>query len=100
MARGRLSADRAVLRFGEAGQQKDALQAYERLIHDAMTGDRTLFTTAEGVERLWEISDPLLEHPSPVRPYAPGSWGPKEIDALIAPRRWRLPFEREWRETG
>ena len=94
--------EKASMQFslGEAGQQKDALQAYERLIHDAMTGDRTLFTTAEGVERLWEISGPLLEHPSPVRPYAPGSWGPQEIDALIAPRRWRLPFEREWRETG
>ena len=94
--------EKASMQFslGEAGQQKDALQAYERLIHDAMTGDRTLFTTAEGVERLWEISAPLLEHPSPVRPYAPGSWGPQDIDALIAPRRWRLPFEREWRETG
>jgi glucose-6-phosphate 1-dehydrogenase len=86
--------------LGEAGRQKDVLEAYERLIHDALTGDRTLFTTAEGVERLWEISEPLLEHPSPVRSYAPGSWGPKEIDALIAPRRWRLPFERKWRGTG
>jgi glucose-6-phosphate 1-dehydrogenase len=86
--------------LGEAGRQKDVLEAYERLIHDAMTGDRTLFTTAEGGERLSEISEPLFEHPSPVRPYAPGSWGPKEIDALIAPRRWRLPFERKWRGTG
>ena len=73
------------------------LEAYERLIHDAMTGDRTLFTTAEGVERLWEISDPLLKHPSPLRPYPKGSWGPQEIHELIAPRRWRLPFERKWR---
>jgi glucose-6-phosphate 1-dehydrogenase len=73
------------------------LEAYERLIHDAMTGDRTLFTTAEGVERLWEISDPLLKRPSPLRPYVKGSWGPIEIGALIAPRRWRLPFERRWR---
>lgn len=94
--------EKASMQFslGEAGRQKDVLEAYERLIHDAMTGDRTLFMTAEGVERLWEISEPLLEHPSPVRPYAPGSWGPKGIDALIAPRRWRLPFAREWRETG
>jgi glucose-6-phosphate 1-dehydrogenase len=94
--------EKASMQFslGEAGRQKDVLEAYERLIHDAMTGDRTLFTTAEGVERLWEISEPLLEHPSPVRSYAPGSWGPKEIDALIAPRRWRLPFERKWRGTG
>src|SRR4051812_33417346 len=93
--------EKASMQFslGETGGQKDVLEAYERLIHDAMTGDRTLFTTAEGVERLWEISDPLLKHPSPLRPYAKGSWGPTEIGALIAPRRWRLPFERRWRGT-
>jgi glucose-6-phosphate 1-dehydrogenase len=79
------------------GRERDVLEAYERLIHDAMTGDRTLFTTAEGLERLWEVSDPLLQDPSPLRPYAKGSWGPIEIGALIAPRRWRLPFERKWR---
>jgi glucose-6-phosphate 1-dehydrogenase len=64
-----------------------------------MIGDRTLFTTAEGVERLWEISAPLLEQPSPLQSYEPGSWGPDEKDALIAPRHWRLPFERKWRGT-
>jgi glucose-6-phosphate 1-dehydrogenase len=91
--------EKASMQFslGETGGQKDVLEAYERLIHDAMTGDRTLFTTAEGVERLWEISDPLLKDPSPLRPYTKGSWGPTEIGALIAPRRWRLPFERRWR---
>ena len=92
--------EKASMQFslGETGQQGDVLEAYERLIHDAMTGDRTLFTTAEGVERLWEISDPLLEHPSPLRPYPKGSWGPPEVHELIAPRRWRLPFERKWRD--
>jgi glucose-6-phosphate 1-dehydrogenase len=34
-----------------------------------------------------------------VRHYAPGSWGPDEIHDLIAPNRWRLPFERRWREA-
>ena len=76
----------------------DVLEAYERLILDAMRGDRTLFTTAEGIERLWEISTPLLEMPSPVRMYAPGSWGPNAIHQLVAPRAWRLPFERVWRD--
>ena len=91
--------EKASMQFslGETDQQKDVLEAYERLIHDAMIGDRTLFTTAEGVERLWEISDPLLKHPSPLHPYPQGSWGPEEIHVLIAPRRWRLPFERKWR---
>jgi len=34
-----------------------------------------------------------------VRPYEPGSWGPNQIHQLVAPRAWRLPFERKWRET-
>ena len=60
----------------ETGQDADVLEAYERLIHDAMVGDHTLFNTAEGIERLWEVSTPLLDHPPPVQPYPKGSWGP------------------------
>ncbi len=67
------------------------LEAYERLIHDAMIGDATLFTSAEGVERLWAISGDLLDHPPELHPYAKGSWGPAAADELIAPWRWRLP---------
>ncbi|UYM03876.1 glucose-6-phosphate dehydrogenase [Solicola gregarius] len=78
----------------------DVLEAYERLILDAMRGDRTLFTSAEGIERLWEISEPLLDNPPPVRSYPPGSWGPNAIHQLVAPNAWRLPFERAWREAG
>jgi len=76
----------------------DVLEAYERLILDAMRGDHTLFTTAEGIESLWDRSAVLLEDPPPVKPYQPGTWGPNAIHQLIAPRAWRLPFEREWRE--
>jgi len=76
----------------------DVLEAYERLILDVMRGDHTLFTTAEGIERLWEVSAPLLEAPPPVRVYAPGSWGPNAIHQLVAPHAWRLPFERAWRD--
>ncbi len=78
----------------------DVLEAYERLILDAMRGDRTLFTAAEGIEQLWEKSTPLLESPPPVRLYAPGSWGPNVIHSLIAPHAWRLPFERAWRDPN
>ncbi len=76
------------------------LEAYERLIYDAARGDRTLFTTAEGIERLWEISTPLLDNPPVVRPYQEGSWGPNRVHQLIAPRAWRLPFERGWRDPN
>jgi glucose-6-phosphate 1-dehydrogenase len=91
--------DKQSLQFAlhETGRTSDLLEAYERLIYDAMSGDHTLFTSAEGIESLWERSKPLLENPPPVRPYAPGSWGPNAIHQLIAPDAWRLPFERAWR---
>jgi len=94
--------DKLSLQFAmrDTGLIGDVLEAYERLILDAMRGDRTLFTTAEGIERLWEISAPLLEAPPPVRAYAPGSWGPNAIHQLIAPYAWRLPFERVWRDPN
>jgi glucose-6-phosphate 1-dehydrogenase len=76
----------------------DALEAYERLILDAMRGDHTLFTTAEGIESLWERSEQLLNEPPPVKNYPAGTWGPNAIHQLIAPNAWRLPFERGWRE--
>ncbi len=82
----------------ETERVDDVLEAYERLMLDAMWGDHTLFTTAEGIESLWEKSEPLLEDPPPVKPYAPGSWGPNAIHQLISPNAWRLPFERAWRE--
>jgi len=94
--------DKLSLQFAmhETGLIGDVLEAYERLILDAMRGDHTLFTTAEGIERLWAVSAPLLESPAPVRTYAPGSWGPTAIHQLIAPHAWRLPFERVWRDPN
>jgi glucose-6-phosphate 1-dehydrogenase len=94
--------DKLSLQFAmhDTGYIGDVLEAYERLILDAMRGDRTLFTTAEGIERLWELSTPLLEAPPPVRLYPPDSWGPKSIHQLVAPHAWRLPFERAWRDPN
>ncbi len=91
--------DKLSLQFAmhDTGLSGDVLEAYERLILDAMRGDHTLFTTAEGIERLWEVSTPLLENPPPVRLYPQESWGPKSIHQLVAPHAWRLPFERAWR---
>jgi glucose-6-phosphate 1-dehydrogenase len=82
----------------DTNRARDVLEAYERLILDAMRGDHTLFTTAEGIESLWARSMPLLEEPPPVKPYAAGTWGPNAIHQLVAPHAWRLPFERVWRE--
>src|SRR3546814_13473441 len=82
----------------DTGWAGSILEAYERLILEAVKGNQTLFTSAEGVERLWEISPPLLEHMPPVRAYPQGSWGPNQIQQLIAPPAWRLPFARKWRD--
>ena len=84
----------------DTSRASDVLEAYERLILDAMRGDHTLFTTADGIERLWEVSCPLLDSPPPVRTYPADSWGPNAIHQLIAPHAWRLPFERGWRDPN
>ncbi len=68
-----------------------ALEGYEHLILMAMVGDQSLFTSSDGIERLWEISEPLLENPPPVEPYPVGSYGPESVNRLIAPYHWHLP---------
>ncbi|HWM62756.1 MAG TPA: glucose-6-phosphate dehydrogenase [Solirubrobacterales bacterium] len=73
------------------GGPEQALDAYERLIHDVMVGHRTFFTTSEAIERLWEVSEPVLRDPPPLETYEPGSWGAPAAEALIEPRHWHLP---------
>ena len=68
----------------------EPVEAYERLIHDAMIGDHTLFTREDEVERAWELVTPILDLQGPVLPYPAGSRGPAEADSLIAPSRWHL----------
>jgi len=77
--------------YKTAQGERNELEAYQRLLHDAMIGDRTLFTRARGIERLWEVAAPLLAAPPRLHPYAPGSWGPDAIHDLVAPHEWHLP---------
>jgi len=65
---------------GQAGR----MEAYERLLGDAIAGDATLFARQDVVEAAWAIVDPVIHGPSPMYDYDPGSWGPKEADALVA----------------
>ena len=96
----RMKLDKLSMQFStrETDSVADVLEAYERLILDAMRGDHTLFTTAEGIESLWERSAQLIDDPPQVKSYPVGTWGPNAIHQLIAPNAWRLPFERVWRE--
>ena len=64
-------------------------EAYERLIHDAMLGDATLFTRADEIERSWEIIDGIVGKTEP-EPYMAGTWGPSAADDLIRPGCWHL----------
>jgi glucose-6-phosphate 1-dehydrogenase len=65
-------------------------EAYERLLHEAMEGDHTLFIREDEVERSWEIVAAILDDRSEPHPYEAGEWGPKEAEALIAPNSWHL----------
>ena len=64
------------------------IDAYELLLLGAMEGDHTLFLRQDGVERAWELLEPVLDVPGEVHVYPRGGWGPAEADALIAPRKW------------
>jgi glucose-6-phosphate 1-dehydrogenase len=66
------------------------LPPYVRLIHDALIGDRSLFTRPDGLAAVWKAVTPLLTNPPKVASYAPGSWGPAGARKLIAPGRWLL----------
>jgi glucose-6-phosphate 1-dehydrogenase len=62
----------------------DDMDAYERLLGDAMAGDAMLFAREDSVEAAWQIVEPILETPTPVYAYEPGTWGPPEADRLAA----------------
>jgi glucose-6-phosphate 1-dehydrogenase len=87
----RLGEAEMTFRYADSFVRAHELEGYERLILDAMLGDQSLFTRSDGIERLWEVSSPLIENPPPVELYSPGSWGPDSVHRLIAPHRWYLP---------
>jgi glucose-6-phosphate 1-dehydrogenase len=90
----RLGEAEMTFRYRDSFRLKHGLEGYERLILEAMLGDQSLFTRSDEIERLWEISMPLIGDPPPLQPYEPGSWGPKPIRHLIAPYHWHLPDGR------
>ncbi len=70
----------------------DEMDAYERLLRDAMAGDPTLFAREDYVEEAWRIVDPMLKANTPVYEYEPGTWGPAEVDQqIVPPDGWHNP---------
>jgi glucose-6-phosphate 1-dehydrogenase len=77
--------------FSEHGAEEPT--PYEVLLHAALEGDSTRFTRQDGVEETWRVMQPLLDAPSPVHSYAPGSWGPDEANELIKGHgTWHEPW--------
>jgi glucose-6-phosphate 1-dehydrogenase len=69
----------------------EEMDAYERLLGEAMKGDRTQFAREDYVEEAWRIVEPVLGDVVPVHPYEPGTWGPAEADKIAPPGGWHNP---------
>lgn len=70
----------------------EEMDAYERVLGDAMAGDATLFAREDYVEEAWRIVDPVLKANTPVYEYEPGTWGPKEVgESVTPPGGWANP---------
>ena len=63
----------------------EEMDAYERVLGDAMAGDATLFAREDYVEEAWRIVDPVLKADTPLYGYEPGSWGPREVEERVSP---------------
>jgi glucose-6-phosphate 1-dehydrogenase len=71
----------------------DEMDAYERVLGDAMAGDATLFAREDYVEEAWRIVDPVLKAGTPVYEYEPNTWGPREVDETVSPLGgWQHPI--------
>jgi glucose-6-phosphate 1-dehydrogenase len=74
----------------------DEIDAYERLLGDAMRGDGMLFVREDAVEAAWAVVDPILTNATALYSYEPGSWGPSEADRLAQDvGGWHNPEEHD-----
>ena len=70
----------------------EEMEAYERVLGDAMAGDATLFARQDYVEEAWRIVDPVLKASTPIYEYEKGTWGPSEVDQRVSPAGgWHNP---------
>ena len=68
-----------------------AVEKLEQHLSDALAGDRTLFAREDYVEEAWRIVDPVVKSGTPIYPYEPGTWGPKEVATVTPPGGWFDP---------
>jgi glucose-6-phosphate 1-dehydrogenase len=79
----------------------EEMDAYERVLRDAMAGDATLFAREDYVEEAWRIVDPVVKANTPVYEYEPGTWGPRQVDDRIVPEDgWHNPVIKPSTSVG
>jgi glucose-6-phosphate 1-dehydrogenase len=93
IAPGQETASQTAEMVGTQLPRADEMDAYERVLGDAMHGDATLFAREDYVEEAWRIVDPVLKAGTPVYEYEAVTWGPKEVDARVSPAGgWQNPM--------
>jgi glucose-6-phosphate 1-dehydrogenase len=92
MAPGEEMVGQSVEMLASRHPRADEMDAYERMLRDAMAGDATLFARQDYVEEAWRIVDPVLQAGTPVYEYEPGTWGPSEVEQKVSPPGgWQNP---------
>jgi glucose-6-phosphate 1-dehydrogenase len=81
---------RAVEMIATRHAESQEMEAYERVLTDAMAGDPTLFARQDYVEEAWRIVDPILRNPGDVITYKPNTWGPSAV-SVVPPGGWHIP---------
>lgn len=94
MAMGERMVGQAAEMVGSQQPNAEEMDAYERVLGDAIAGDATLFAREDYVEEAWRIVDPLLKEVTPVYPYAPNNWGPSEVELVTPVGGWQNPIVR------
>ena len=77
--------------MGAVTRAPEEMDAYERVLGDAMAGDATLFAREDYVEEAWRIVDPVLKAGTPVFEYEPKTWGPAQVENVTPPGGWQNP---------
>jgi glucose-6-phosphate 1-dehydrogenase len=92
MAPGEVMKGETVEMVASRHPRPDEMDAYERVLGDAMVGDATLFAREDYVEEAWRIVDPALKASTPIYEYEKGTWGPSEVDQRVSPAGgWHNP---------
>ena len=77
----------------------EQMEPYELVLTDALKGDERIFARQDYVEEAWRIVDPVLKASTPVFPYDPHTWGPKEAETITPPGGWVTPLPVSGEET-